>query len=172
MLDEPYDETAPAARGPRFPGRQSPHRRAEDFLALHMMPKRGGFQVLKRLKELAGRLKLEAYALYLASRDPRVPWYAKALAAFVVAHTFSPIDLIPDFIPVLGYLDDLIITPLGIYLALKMIPPEVMAEARQAAAKADQEGRIQTRAGIAIVISIWILGCLLVAFIVFKVIKR
>ena len=74
--------------------------------------------MLERLKERAHALKREAYAIYLAARDPRTPWYAKALIFFVVAHTFSPIDLIPDFIPILGYLDDLIITPGGIWLAV------------------------------------------------------
>ena len=68
--------------------------------------------------------------VYLAARDPRTPWYAKALIYFGVAHTFSPIDLIPDFIPILGYLDDIIITPLGIALAVRLIPPEVLEEPR------------------------------------------
>ena len=79
---------------------------------------------IERWKRRIKELKTETYAIYLASKDPRVPWYAKAVIVFVVAHTFSPIDLIPDFIPVLGYLDDLIITPLGIALALKMVPKE------------------------------------------------
>ena len=86
--------------------------------------------MLEQLKSRARALKNEAFALYLAAKDPRTPWYAKALIFFVVAHTFSPIDLIPDFIPVLGYLDDLIITPGGLWLAVRMIPPEVLAEAR------------------------------------------
>lgn len=75
-------------------------------------------------------LTREAYAIYLAARDPRTPWYAKALIFFVIAHTLSPIDLIPDFVPILGYLDDLIITPVGIWLALRLIPSEVMVESR------------------------------------------
>jgi len=90
--------------------------------------------MLARLNQWASRLKQETYALYYAYCDPRVSWYAKALAAFVVAHTFSPIDFIPDFIPILGYLDDLIITPLGLALALKWIPSDVMTEARVEAA--------------------------------------
>src|SRR5512134_2196576 len=90
--------------------------------------------MLDRLKVHARALKHEAFAVYLAAKDPRTPWYAKALIFFVVAHTFSPIDLIPDFIPVLGYLDDLIITPGGLWLAVRMIPPEVLAEARVTAA--------------------------------------
>jgi uncharacterized membrane protein YkvA (DUF1232 family) len=128
--------------------------------------------MLARLQQHARRLKVEAYALYLAYRDPRVPWYAKAVAAFVVAHTFSPIDLIPDFIPVLGYLDDIIITPLGIYIALKMIPPQVMAEARAAASLADKQGRIQSRAGIAIVLTIWLLGFILLVLVVYGLVSR
>jgi len=83
-------------------------------------------QPLEKLRGRARQLKRETWALWLAYRDPRLPWYARLWTAFVVIHTFSPLDLIPDFIPVLGYLDDLIITPLGIALALKMIPPDVM----------------------------------------------
>ena len=81
-------------------------------------------------KKRARQLKAETYTLYLAYRDPRVPWYAKLLAACVVAYAFSPIDLIPDFIPVLGYLDDLLLVPLGIALVIKMVPPDVMQECR------------------------------------------
>jgi uncharacterized membrane protein YkvA (DUF1232 family) len=124
--------------------------------------------VLEKIKVAARRLETETYALYLAYRDPRVPWYAKVFTAFVVAHTFSPIDLIPDFIPVLGYLDDLIITPLGIYLALKMIPPNVMAEARLKADQSAREGKIHSRAGIAIVITVWAAGFVLLAFLVYR----
>src|SRR5574339_949151 len=90
--------------------------------------------VLEKLKSRARALKNEAIAVYLAAKDPRTPWYAKVLIFFVIAHTFSPIDLIPDFIPVLGYLDDLIITPLGLALAIRLIPPGVLAEARVRAA--------------------------------------
>jgi len=91
--------------------------------------------VLEKLKTRARALKKEALAVYLAARDPRTPWYVRALVFFVVAHTFSPIDLIPDFIPVLGVLDDLIITPLGLMLAIRLIPPEVLAEARETVAR-------------------------------------
>jgi uncharacterized membrane protein YkvA (DUF1232 family) len=90
-------------------------------------------RVIEKWKQRVRHLKTETYALYLAYKDARVPWYAKLLIAFVVAHTISPIDLIPDVIPVLGYLDDLIIAPLGIALAIRMIPNEVMAECREAA---------------------------------------
>jgi uncharacterized membrane protein YkvA (DUF1232 family) len=106
-----------------------------------------------RLK--ARQLKVEVYALYFAVRDPRVPWYAKLFAACVVAYALSPIDLIPDFIPILGYLDDLILLPLGIALALKMIPPIVLAECRE-------KGRFfhekpKSWVGAAVIVSIWIL---------------
>src|SRR5215208_3483021 len=98
--------------------------------------------MLEKLKARARALKTETYAIYLAARDPRTPWYVKALIFFVVAHTFSPIDLIPDFIPVLGYLDDLIITPGGIWLAVRLIPPEVMEEARTMAATHGVDRRV------------------------------
>ena len=128
--------------------------------------------MLTSLKARAKQLEKETYALYLAYRDPRVPWYAKAFAAFVVAHTVSPIDLIPDFIPVIGYLDDLIITPLGLFLALRMIPPEVMAQAREQAALASAEGRTNTRAGIAIVLSTWAIGAILLLVILARSIRK
>lgn len=98
--------------------------------------------MLNRLKTRARALKTEVYAIYIAARDPRTPWYAKALIFFVVAHTFSPIDLIPDFIPILGYLDDLIITPGGIRLAVQLIPPEVLEEARATAAIRSVDGSV------------------------------
>lgn len=113
--------------------------------------------MIAKLKQRASALQQEAYALYIAARDPRVPWYAKAFLTLVLAHTFSPIDLIPDFIPVLGYLDDLMITPLGIALALKMIPPAVMADARRQAEEAWRQGKPTSRAGALLVIAIWLL---------------
>jgi uncharacterized membrane protein YkvA (DUF1232 family) len=89
--------------------------------------------LLQRWKRWARAIRREARAVYRASKDPRVPWYAKALAVCVVGYLFSPIDLIPDFIPVLGYLDDLIIVPAGLLLVIRLIPPEVMQEYRDAA---------------------------------------
>ena len=91
---------------------------------------------LETWKARAKALKTEIHALLIAYRDPRTPWTAKAWALVVVAYALSPIDLIPDFIPVLGYLDDLILLPLGIALAVRLIPPEVMDEARQTATQA------------------------------------
>jgi len=128
--------------------------------------------MLNYLRKKARYLKIESYALYLAYRDPRVPCYAKVFSAFIVAHTFSPIDLIPDFIPILGYLDDLIITPLGIFLALKMIPEEVMVQARREANVAELEGRIQSRAGIVIVITLWIIGAVVLALLIYNYVKK
>ena len=90
---------------------------------------------LDNWKRRARHLKAEVYALYLAYRDPRVPWYGKVLAACVVGYAISPIDLIPDFIPGLGYLDDLVLIPLGVVLAVRMIPSAVMGDARRVAAE-------------------------------------
>ena len=126
--------------------------------------------MLNQLKARARALKREAYAVYLAARDPRTPWYAKLLIFFVVAHTFSPIDLIPDFVPVLGYLDDLIITPGGLWLAVRLIPPEVMAEARAAAGTiADRSvGRI----GAALIVLVWLIGVVAIIYVVLHSTKR
>jgi uncharacterized membrane protein YkvA (DUF1232 family) len=108
-------------------------------------------------KTKAKRLKKEIHALYLASKDPRTPWYAKVLAALIIGYALSPIDLIPDFIPVLGYLDDLIIVPAGIVLLLKMIPKEVMEEARQKVrSQSEQKNPKSLIAGLVIVL-IWVL---------------
>ncbi len=115
----------------------------------------GRIKLIERWRDHAEKLEQETYAIYLAYRDPRVPWYARIWAALVVAYALSPIDLIPDFIPVLGYLDDLILVPLGIALALKMIPAEVLAECR-AKTRATWEERRPSR-GAAIVITIWLL---------------
>lgn len=116
---------------------------------------------LQTWREYARRMKSEAYALYLACRDPRTPWYAKALAAGVAGYAFSPIDLIPDFIPVLGYLDDLVIVPLGIALALRMVPKPVMAECREAARRRFAEERPRSWTAGAIIVLVWLAaGCL------------
>ena len=114
-----------------------------------------GRAMLDQLKTRARQLKREAYIVAIAARDPRTPWYVKALIFFVVAHTFSPIDLIPDFIPVLGYLDDLIITPGGLWLAVRLIPPEVMADAQSAVATRSPDGRAG-RVGAVLVVFVWI----------------
>ncbi len=112
--------------------------------------------MFENLKQRARALKHETIALYFAFRDKRTPWYAKILAALVLAYAFSPIDLIPDFIPVLGYLDDLIIVPAGIALALKLIPPEVMDEARLTASDKKPERSVGW-IGAGVIIFIWLL---------------
>jgi uncharacterized membrane protein YkvA (DUF1232 family) len=104
-------------------------------------------------KDRARGLKQDVVALSLALRDPRVPWYAKAVGACVIAYALSPIDLIPDFIPVLGLVDDLVLVPLGIALMLRLVPPGILAEHRAAAAKLAE--RPVSRAGAAAVIAIW-----------------
>jgi uncharacterized membrane protein YkvA (DUF1232 family) len=112
--------------------------------------------LFERLKQRARHLKAETFALYLAARDPRTPWYAKLLVAGIVAYAFSTIDLIPDFVPVLGYLDDLILIPLGITLAMKMVPPTVLAECRARAKETIQSGRPVSRVAGAVIVVIWI----------------
>ncbi|NBW77054.1 MAG: DUF1232 domain-containing protein [Sphingomonadaceae bacterium] len=107
---------------------------------------------MERLRAWARALKRDVMALWLAARDPRVPFGAKLLAGLVAAYALSPIDLIPDFIPVLGYLDDLLIVPAGIWLAIRLIPEPVMAELR---AQALERDRPTSRAGLLLVVAIW-----------------
>jgi uncharacterized membrane protein YkvA (DUF1232 family) len=107
-----------------------------------------------RLRSWAREIKRDVHALYLCARDPRVPWYAKAVALAVAAYALSPIDLIPDFIPVLGYLDDAIIVPLGILLAVRLIPADVLAEHRASAAEAGE--RPVSRTAAIVIITIWV----------------
>ena len=106
------------------------------------------------LREKAKQLKIDVYALYLAYKDPRVPWHAKIFIALIVGYALSPIDLIPDFIPVLGYLDDLIIIPAGISLSLKMIPKEVLEECR---GRAESVEKTKNWIAAFIIILIWLL---------------
>lgn len=108
---------------------------------------------MDRLRDWARTIKCDVVALYLAARDPRVPWLAKVVAVCVVAYALSPIDLIPDFIPVLGYLDDLILVPLGILLAVRLVPDDVMADLRS---KADLRPTLpKSRAAAIAVVIIW-----------------
>lgn len=112
--------------------------------------------LLAELKQRARHLKAETFALYLAARDPRTPWYTKLLVAGIVAYAFSPIDLIPDFVPVLGYLDDLILIPMGIALAIKLVPHSVLAECRVRAQEAIQNGKPVSRAAGAAIVVVWL----------------
>lgn len=111
-------------------------------------------KLISKAKQWARTIKRDVHAVWLAARDPRTPWFAKILALVVAAYAVSPIDLIPDFIPVLGYLDDLIIVPLGIMLVVRLIPPEVMNEHREIAAKAI--ARPVSRMAAGVFIAIWI----------------
>lgn len=110
----------------------------------------------EELKQRARRLKAETFALYLAARHPATPWYAKLLVAAIVAYAFSPIDLIPDFIPVVGYLDDLVLIPIGIALAIKLVPPPVLAECRIQAQEEMVNGKPVSRVAGAVVVIIWL----------------
>ncbi len=117
-------------------------------------------------------LKKETFALWLAIRDPRVPWAAKALGILVIAYAVSPIDLIPDFIPVLGYLDDLLIVPLGVWLTLRMIPPEVMSEARVQAEKDLSRPIPQFRWMAALIVLLWAATLLFVGYVLFRWVRK
>lgn len=121
---------------------------------------------LERLKAWAGRLKTELRALYLAYKDARTPLHARVLAIVVVTYAFSPIDLIPDPIPVLGYLDDLVLIPLGIALAVRMIPPDVLAECRQEASSTGAKAGPKGTAAAVVVVAVWLLLAALAVYLV------
>ena len=119
-----------------------------------------------KLKEWARTIKRDVHAIYLAARDPRVPWYAKALALCVAGYALSPIDLIPDFIPVIGYLDDLVIVPLGILAVVKLIPPDIMAEHRATAAIASE--RPISRVAAVVIVLLWIGSMALLGWLIYR----
>ena len=112
--------------------------------------------LMQSWKAKARGLKTEVYAMYLAYRDPRVSWLARVVAGLVVAYAFSPIDLIPDPIPVLGYLDDLILIPAGVMLARHMIPPDVLAECRERAREVMAAGTPVNRAAAVVIVALWL----------------
>lgn len=120
--------------------------------------------MIAALKAWARRLKREVLAISLAVRDPRTPWYARALGVVVVAYALSPIDLVPDFVPVLGLLDDAILLPLGIWLVVRLVPPDALADARVAAAELERQPA--SRAGAALVVACWCAaaGCAYLAY--------
>jgi uncharacterized membrane protein YkvA (DUF1232 family) len=116
-----------------------------------------------KLHQRAQQLKEDSIALYLAGRDPRTPWYAKLLAAAIIGYVLSPIDLIPDFIPILGYVDDLILVPLAIAWAVKMIPPDVLRECRLQARQSRPSSKAAQRVVTLAILAVWsglILLCL------------
>ena len=139
---------------------------------LDVAVRRRGCGMLDNWNRRVGHLKRETYALYLAYRDPRTPWYAKAFSALVVGYAFSPIDLIPDPIPVLGYLDDLILIPLGIALAVKMIPPVVLEESREQARSVMEQGKPSGKAAAVVILTIWLLLAAAVAIAVYGLVWR
>ncbi len=108
-------------------------------------------------KQKARQMKRETYALWLACRDPRTPWYARVLAVLVTGYAFSPIDLIPDFIPILGYLDDLVLIPLGVALTLKAIPTDVMDDCRQQAQELIDQGKPVSRTAGVVIATLWLI---------------
>ena len=117
-------------------------------------------------------MKIQVHALLLAYRDPRTPWYAKALAVLVAAYALSPIDLIPDFIPVLGQLDDLLLVPLGIALAVRLIPREVLADCRARARQADPRPTVRPWLSVLLVAGTWLALLALVAWLVLRPLLR
>lgn len=127
-------------------------------------------QTFQKWRQHARELKTEIFALYLAYKDPRVAWYARLFAACVVAYAFSPIDLIPDPIPVLGYLDDLILIPIGIAAAIKMIPPTVLAECREKAQVEMREGKRTNWIAAGVIVAIWLLLAALAISLLAKVV--
>lgn len=127
---------------------------------------------LEEWRRWAGRLKAETYALYLAYGDPRVPLHAKLFAALVVGYAFSPIDLIPDPIPILGYLDDLVLVPLGVALAVRMIPEEVLSESRQRAREMMERGeRPVSRTAAAVIVALWLALAVLAVSVAVRVVR-
>lgn len=119
-----------------------------------------------RLVQWALRLKRDVHAVWLAARDPRVPWLAKAVGALVAAYALSPIDLVPDFIPVLGVLDELVVLPAGLWLAVRLVPAAIMAEHRAAAAAA--AGRPRSWIAAAVFVGIWIASAALAGWLAYR----
>ncbi len=128
--------------------------------------------MLDSWKARARALKREVVALVLAYRDPRTPWYGKVWAGIVVAYAFSPIDLIPDPIPVLGYLDDLVLIPLGVLIALRLIPPQVMLDSRARADEALASGKPVSWVGAAIIAALWLILAGLAVVLTLRVLRR
>lgn len=124
--------------------------------------------MLDKLRQQAARLKLEVYALYLAARDAQTPWYVRVLVVVIVAYALSPIDLIPDFIPVLGLLDDLVLLPLAIALAIKLTPVSVLERSRLRARQKFQSDKPVSRVGAIVIILIWTLSLILLGVWLFS----
>ena len=124
---------------------------------------------LEMWKQRARRLSAQAYALYLAYRHPRTPWYAKLFAALIVGYVFSPIDPIPDFIPGVGLLDEMVVVPIGVLLAAKMIPPDVFEECRQKAREVAEGEKPVSRIAAVVIVAVWVLCVALAVFLALRV---
>ena len=124
------------------------------------------------LKHRIDELRSDTLALYLAARHPQTPWYAKVVVAAIVAYALSPIDLIPDFVPILGYVDDLFLIPLGIAIAVKLIPARVLRECRARAREKFADGAPESRRSAAVIVAIWVLATLLGAIWVYAAFWR
>jgi len=127
--------------------------------------------MLAKWKRWARALKREVYALYLACRDPRTPWYARVMAGVVVAYAFSPIDLIPDPIPIIGYLDDLILVPLGVALVIRLIPPAILDECREEAGRLMGAGKPVSWVAAGVIIAVWLLLAVCAVFFIARVVR-
>ena len=127
-------------------------------------------RIITAWKQKARLLKTETYALYLAYKDPRVPWYAKVFMAAIIGYALSPIDLVPDFIPILGYVDDLIIVPAGVFLALRMIPKGVLEECREKAKVSIISSKAKWVVAF-IIISVWLLVIILAFKFIWQVLS-
>ncbi len=128
--------------------------------------------MMEKLRSRAQALQAEVHALLIAFRDPRTPWYARSLILLTAAYALSPIDLIPDFIPVLGYLDDLILVPAGIALAVRIIPPQVMADSRNTAQQAKDSGKGMGLVGAGFIVLIWILAIIVFTSFIYQLLKE
>jgi uncharacterized membrane protein YkvA (DUF1232 family) len=124
---------------------------------------------LEMWKQRARRLSAQTYALYLAYRHPRTPWYAKAFAALIVGYVFSPIDPIPDFIPGVGLLDELVVVPIGVLLAAKMILPDVFEECREKAREVAAGEKPVSRIAVVVIVAVWVLCVALAVFLALRV---
>jgi uncharacterized membrane protein YkvA (DUF1232 family) len=124
---------------------------------------------LQTWKRWARRLSAQTYALYLAYRHPKAPWYAKALTALIVGYVFSPIDPIPDFIPVVGLLDEMVVVPIGVLLAAKMIPPDVLEECREKAREVAEGEKPVSRVAAVVIVAVWVLCVALAVYLALRV---
>jgi uncharacterized membrane protein YkvA (DUF1232 family) len=124
---------------------------------------------LEAWKRRARQLSAQTYALYLAYRHPRSPWYAKVFAALIVGYVFSPIDPIPDFIPGVGLLDEMVVVPIGIFLAAKMIPQDVFQECREKAREVEQGEKLVSRVAAVVIVAVWLMCVALAVFLALRV---